>query len=114
MAADCAGGAGRRRRRSCVNAHMVSRRDHTHAFLPADNQIIWHPCATACAGDMAQQMGNTRSAAALTVAAASGGGFGGHRNRRRRLLSLLIMLEDPDCPQPCRIIVFPVGFVGAA
>jgi precorrin-8X/cobalt-precorrin-8 methylmutase len=65
--------------------------------------------------DLAQQMGNTRSAAALELWRPHlAGALVAIGNAPTALFHLLNMLEDPDCPRPAAIIGCPVGFVGAA
>ncbi|MET0361284.1 MAG: precorrin-8X methylmutase [Sphingobium sp.] len=85
----------------------------TRSRLPADNRII---CTLHDAGvpDLAQAMGNTRSAAALELWRPHlGGALVAIGNAPTALFHLLDMLEDPACPRPAAIIGCPVGFVGA-
>jgi precorrin-8X/cobalt-precorrin-8 methylmutase len=82
--------------------------------LPADNQIIC-TLRDPKVPELAQQMGNTRSAAALELWRPHlAGALVAIGNAPTALFHLLNMLEDPDCPRPAAIIGCPVGFVGAA
>jgi len=95
------------------DAHMVSE-GITRTRLPADNQIIC-TLRDPKVPEMAQQMGNTRSAAALELWRPHlAGALVAIGNAPTALFHLLNMLEDPDCPRPAAIIGCPVGFVGAA
>lgn len=85
----------------------------TRARLPAANQVIC-TLRDERTGELARQIGNTRSAAAL--------GLWGERldgavvaigNAPTALFHLLEMLHD-GAPRPAAIIGMPVGFVGAA
>lgn len=95
------------------DARMVSE-GITRARLPAGNEIICtlpDPRVPA----MAQEMGNTRSAAALELWRPHlEGAVIAIGNAPTALFHLLNMLEDPACPRPAAIIGCPVGFVGAA
>lgn len=95
------------------DARMVSE-GITRARLPAGNEIICtlqDPNVPA----MAQEMGNTRSAAALELWRPHlDGAIIAIGNAPTALFHLLNMLEDPACPRPAAIIGCPVGFVGAA
>lgn len=95
------------------DARMVSE-GITRARLPAGNEIICtlqDPSVPA----MAQEMGNTRSAAALELWRPHlDGAVIAIGNAPTALFHLLNMLEDPACPRPAAIIGCPVGFVGAA
>ena len=86
----------------------------TRKRLPADNAIVCtlqDPQVPA----LAQQMGNTRSAAALELWRPQlGGAVVAIGNAPTALFHLLNMLQDPACPRPAAIIGCPVGFVGAA
>lgn len=95
------------------DARMVSE-GITRPRLPKNNEVICtlhDPRIPA----LAQEMGNTRSAAALELwrphLAGSVVAIG---NAPTALFHLLNMLEDPACPRPAAIIGCPVGFVGAA
>lgn len=95
------------------DARMVSE-GITRPRLPKNNEVICtlhDPRIPA----LAQEMGNTRSAAALELwrphLAGSVVAIG---NAPTALFHLLNMLEDPVCPRPAAIIGCPVGFVGAA
>lgn len=95
------------------DARMVSE-GITRARLPADNAVI---CTLGDPGvpEMAQAMGNTRSAAALELWRPHlAGAVVAIGNAPTALFHLLNMLEDPGCPRPAAIIGCPVGFVGAA
>ena len=95
------------------DAHMVSE-GITRTRLPADNQIIC-TLRDPKVPELAQQMGNTRSAAALELWRPHlAGALVAIGNAPTALFHLLNMLEDPDCPRPAAIIGCPVGFVGAA
>ncbi|SIS96508.1 precorrin-8X methylmutase [Paracoccus saliphilus] len=95
------------------DARMVSE-GITRARLPAGNEVICtlqDPSVPA----MAQEMGNTRSAAALELWRPHlDGAVIAIGNAPTALFHLLNMLEDPACPRPAAIIGCPVGFVGAA
>lgn len=94
------------------DARMVSE-GITRARLPAQNQII---CTLGApqVPDLAQAMGNTRSAAALELWRPHlAGAVVAIGNAPTALFHLLNMLEDPGCPRPAAIIGCPVGFVGA-
>jgi precorrin-8X/cobalt-precorrin-8 methylmutase len=86
----------------------------TRPRLPKNNDVI---CTLhdPRVPKLAQEMGNTRSAAALELwrphLAGSVVAIG---NAPTALFHLLNMLEDPACPRPAAIIGCPVGFVGAA
>lgn len=95
------------------DARMVSE-GITRARLPAANDILCtlHQPEVAA---LAQQMGNTRSAAALELwRPRLQGALVAIGNAPTALFHLLNMLEDPACPRPAAIIGCPVGFVGAA
>ncbi len=94
------------------DARMVSE-GVTRARLPADNPVI---CTLhdPRVPEMAQEMGNTRSAAALELWRPHlAGALVAIGNAPTALFHLLNMLEEPDCPRPAAIIGCPVGFVGA-
>ena len=86
----------------------------TRKRLPADNAIVCtlqDPQVPA----LAQQLGNTRSAAALELWRPQlAGAVVAIGNAPTALFHLLNMLQDPACPRPAAIIGCPVGFVGAA
>jgi len=94
------------------DARMVSE-GVTRTRLPADNPVICtlnDPRVV----DLAQAMGNTRSAAALELWRPHlAGAVVAIGNAPTALFHLLNMLEDPACPRPAAIIGCPVGFVGA-
>ncbi len=95
------------------DARMVSE-GVTRKRLPADNEVI---CTLHAPGvpELAQEIGNTRSAAALELWRPHlAGALVAIGNAPTALFHLLNMLEDPDCPRPAAIIGCPVGFVGAA
>ncbi|WP_353474400.1 precorrin-8X methylmutase [Salipiger sp. H15] len=94
------------------DARMVSE-GVTRPRLPAGNPVICTLHDPAVPG-MAQEMGNTRSAAALELWRPHlGGALVAIGNAPTALFHLLNMLEDPACPRPAAIIGCPVGFVGA-
>ena len=81
------------------DAHMVSE-GITRTRLPADNQIIC-TLRDPKVPELAQQMGNTRSAAALELWRPHlAGALVAIGNAPTALFHLLNMLEDPDCPRP--------------
>lgn len=95
------------------DARMVSE-GITRKRMPASNLII---CTLndPAVPKLAQQMGNTRSAAALELWRPHlAGAVVAIGNAPTALFHLLNMLQDPDCPRPAAIIGCPVGFVGAA
>ncbi len=95
------------------DARMVSE-GITRPRLPANNAVI---CTLHVAGvpEMAQAMGNTRSAAAVELWRPHlDGAIVAIGNAPTALFHLLNMLEDPACPRPAAIIGCPVGFIGAA
>jgi precorrin-8X/cobalt-precorrin-8 methylmutase len=95
------------------DARMVSE-GITRARLPAGNAVI---CTLNDHGvaELAQAMGNTRSAAALELWRPHlAGAVVAIGNAPTALFHLLNMLEDAGCPRPAAIIGCPVGFVGAA
>ena len=94
------------------DAHMVAD-GVTHSRLPANNPVtctLKHPDVPA----LAQQIGNTRSAAALDLwlpnLAGSIVAIGNAPTALFRLLELL----DEGASKPALIVGMPVGFVGAA
>ncbi|WP_434678260.1 precorrin-8X methylmutase [Pseudomonas sp. R1-18] len=94
------------------DARMVSE-GITRARLPANNQII---CTLHDEGvrEMAQELGNTRSAVALELwRPYLKGSVVVIGNAPTALFYLLEML-DAGAPKPALILGFPVGFVGAA
>ncbi|WP_282603458.1 precorrin-8X methylmutase [Paracoccus sp. PARArs4] len=94
------------------DARMVSE-GITRPRLPAENPVI---CTLndPRTPELAQRMGNTRSAAALELWRPHlAGAIVAIGNAPTALFHLLNMLEDPDCPRPAAIIGCPVGFVGA-
>ena len=95
------------------DARMVSE-GVTRTRLPADNEVICTLHDPSVAG-LANEMGNTRSAAALELWRPKlAGALVAIGNAPTALFHLLNMLEDPECPRPAAIIGCPVGFVGAA
>lgn len=95
------------------DARMVSE-GVTRKRLPAGNEVI---CTLHAPGvpELAQEIGNTRSAAALELWRPHlAGALVAIGNAPTALFHLLNMLEDPGCPRPAAIIGCPVGFVGAA
>ena len=95
------------------DARMVSE-GITRKRLPADNSIIC-TLQDGRTAELAQSMGNTRSAAALELWHEHlNGAVVAIGNAPTALFHLLNMLQDPACPRPAAIIGCPVGFVGAA
>jgi precorrin-8X/cobalt-precorrin-8 methylmutase len=95
------------------DARMVSE-GITRARMPANNEIIC-TLGDARVPKLAQEMGNTRSAAALELWRQHlAGAIVAIGNAPTALFHLLNMLLDPSCPRPAAIIGCPVGFVGAA
>ena len=95
------------------DARMVSE-GITRKRLPADNSIIC-TLQDGRTAELAQSMGNTRSAAALELWREHlNGAVVAIGNAPTALFHLLNMLQDPACPRPAAIIGCPVGFVGAA
>jgi len=85
----------------------------TRKRLPADNPVI---CTLhdPDVPDLAQQLGNTRSAAALELwRDRLGGAVVAIGNAPTALFRLLELLDD-GAAKPALILGFPVGFVGAA
>jgi len=94
------------------DARMVSE-GITRRRLPAANPIVCtlHDIQVR---ELAEAMGNTRSAAALELWRPHlGGAVVAIGNAPTALFHLLNMLEDPECPRPAAIVGCPVGFVGA-
>jgi precorrin-8X/cobalt-precorrin-8 methylmutase len=90
------------------DARMVSE-GITRTRLPAGNEVICTLHDPRVAG-MAQEMGNTRSAAALELWRPQlAGAVVAIGNAPTALFHLLNMLEDPACPRPAAIIGCPVG-----
>ena len=85
----------------------------TKPRLPAGNEIV---CALDAPGvpELAQQIGNTRSAAALDLWAERMGGAVVVIGNAPTALFHLLELLDAGAPHPAAIIGVPVGFVGAA
>jgi precorrin-8X/cobalt-precorrin-8 methylmutase len=95
------------------DARMVSE-GITRKRMPADNPIIC-TLQDPRVPELAERMGNTRSAAALELWREHlGGAVVAIGNAPTALFHLLNMLQQPDCPRPAAIIGCPVGFVGAA
>ena len=95
------------------DARMVSE-GVTRTRLPRDNEVIC-TLRDPRVPEMAQAMGNTRSAAALELWRDKlEGAVVAIGNAPTALFHLLNMLQDPACPRPAAIIGCPVGFVGAA
>ena len=95
------------------DARMVSE-GITRPRLPANNAVI---CTLndPAVPDLAEKMGNTRSAAAVELWRPHlAGSIVAIGNAPTALFLLLNMLEDPACPRPAAIIGCPVGFIGAA
>jgi precorrin-8X/cobalt-precorrin-8 methylmutase len=95
------------------DARMISE-GITRARLPAGNAVIC-TLQDPRVPELAQSLGNTRSAAALELWRPHlQGALVAIGNAPTALFHLLNMLEDPACPRPAAIIGCPVGFVGAA
>jgi precorrin-8X/cobalt-precorrin-8 methylmutase len=95
------------------DARMVSE-GITRARLPSGNAVI---CTldSPSVPDLAQAMGNTRSAAAVELWRPHlDGAIVAIGNAPTALFHLLNLLKDENCPRPAAIIGCPVGFVGAA
>jgi len=85
----------------------------TRKRLPAHNPVICTLNAPEVPA-LAQQLGNTRSAAAMELwHPYLAGAIVAIGNAPTALFRLLEMLDD-GCPKPALILGFPVGFVGAA
>jgi precorrin-8X/cobalt-precorrin-8 methylmutase len=84
----------------------------TRSRLPADNEIL---CTLNAPGvpELAQQLGNTRSAAALDHWDRIGGSVVAIGNAPTALFRLLELLHQ-GLPRPAAILGLPVGFIGAA
>ncbi len=84
----------------------------TRSRLPADNEIL---CTLNAPGvpDLAQQIGNTRSAAALDFWDRVGGAVVAIGNAPTALFRLLELIAN-GWPRPAAILGLPVGFIGAA
>lgn len=84
----------------------------TRSRLPADNEII---CTLNAPGvpELAQQLGNTRSAAAIDHWDRIGGSVVAIGNAPTALFRLLELLHK-GLPHPAAILGLPVGFIGAA
>lgn len=94
------------------DAEMVAR-GVTRARLPADNEVIC-TLRDPQTSDIAQKIGNTRSAAAIDLWADKlAGSVVAIGNAPTALFYLLEKLRD-GAPKPAAIIGMPVGFVGAA
>jgi precorrin-8X/cobalt-precorrin-8 methylmutase len=95
------------------DARMVSE-GITRARLPSGNAVI---CTldSPSVPDLAQAMGNTRSAAAVELWRPHlDGAIVAIGNAPTALFHLLNLLKDENLPRPAAIIGCPVGFVGAA
>ncbi|WP_378950225.1 precorrin-8X methylmutase [Mesorhizobium sp. ANAO-SY3R2] len=94
------------------DAEMVAR-GVTRARLPADNEVIC-TLRDPQTPEIAQRIGNTRSAAAIDLWAEKlAGSVVAIGNAPTALFYLLEKLHD-GAPKPAAIIGMPVGFVGAA
>ena len=85
----------------------------TRSRLPADNEVLctlYDPRVPA----LANEMGNTRSAAALELWREKMGGAVVAIGNAPTVLFRLLELLDEGAPKPALILGFPVGFVGAA
>ena len=84
----------------------------TRKRLPADNEII---CTLNAPGvpELAQRLGNTRSAAALDLWDRVEGSVIAVGNAPTALFRLLELIQD-GWPRPAAILGLPVGFIGAA
>jgi precorrin-8X/cobalt-precorrin-8 methylmutase len=94
------------------DAHMVAE-GVTRARLPANNQVI---CTLKHEGvpALAQELGNTRSAAALELWRPHLEGAVVVIGNAPTALFYLLEMIDAGAPKPALILGFPVGFVGAA
>ena len=94
------------------DAEMVAR-GVTRARLPADNEVIC-TLRDPQTAEIAQKVGNTRSAAAIDLwGDRMAGSIVAIGNAPTALFYLLEKLRD-GAPKPAAIIGMPVGFVGAA
>lgn len=94
------------------DAEMVAR-GVTRARLPADNEVIC-TLRDPQTAEIAQKVGNTRSAAAIDLwGDKMAGAVVAIGNAPTALFYLLEKLRD-GAPKPAAIIGMPVGFVGAA
>lgn len=85
----------------------------TRARLPAHNEVIC-TLSDPIVPQLAQRIGNTRSAAAIELWREHlDGAVVAIGNAPTALFHLLDMLNDADVPRPAAIIGVPVGFVGA-
>ncbi|MCK7473796.1 MAG: precorrin-8X methylmutase [Rhodopseudomonas palustris] len=85
----------------------------TRARLPAHNEVIC-TLSDLIVPQLAQRIGNTRSAAAIELWREHlDGAVVAIGNAPTALFHLLDMLNDADLPRPAAIIGVPVGFVGA-
>ncbi len=84
----------------------------TRKRLPADNEIR---CTLNASGvpELAQQIGNTRSAAALDLWDRVEGAVVAIGNAPTALFRLLELIADGG-PRPAAVLGLPVGFIGAA
>ena len=84
----------------------------TRSRLPADNEVI---CTLNAPGvpELAQRLGNTRSAAAIEHWDRIGGSVVAIGNAPTALFRLLELLHQ-GLPRPAAILGLPVGFIGAA
>lgn len=95
------------------DAKMVSE-GITRARLPANNEVIC-TLRDPRVPDLAQAIGNTRSAAAIELWRPHlAGAVVAIGNAPTALFHLLNLLDDPEFPRPAAIIGCPVGFIGAA
>lgn len=85
----------------------------TRARLPADNAVVC-TLRDARTPDLAQQIGNTRSAAALDLWGEKLAGAVVAIGNAPTALFHLLELLDAGAPKPAAVIGLPVGFVGAA
>ena len=109
---DAARGALKRGRPIFVDAEMVAR-GVTRARLPAENEVICE-INNPETPYLAQDYGNTRSAAAIHIWLPKlEGSVVAIGNAPTALFHLLELLRD-GAPKPAAIIGMPVGFVGAA
>ncbi|RLQ88262.1 precorrin-8X methylmutase [Notoacmeibacter ruber] len=94
------------------DAEMVAR-GITRARLPADNEVIC-TLRDMRVPELANKIGNTRSAAALELwRDRMAGAVVAIGNAPTALFHLLSMIDD-GAPKPAAILGMPVGFVGAA
>jgi precorrin-8X/cobalt-precorrin-8 methylmutase len=85
----------------------------TRPRLPADNEVVC-TLSDPAVPDLAQRIGNTRSAAALELWGERLGGAVVAIGNAPTALFHLLDLIDAGAPRPAAILGLPVGFIGAA